>query len=297
MTALRAFEVAVRVGSFTAAAAELGVTHGAVSKQVAALEAWLGQPLFHRAGQKMSPTPYARSFAKEISDALNHIAEAAQRYGAAPAIQVLRVVAPATFAMRWLIPRLPQFYEAHPTVEVRTSTSTTLNNTLRGAFDIAIQRGPEPWEQYEATEFLEEWDTLVASPALLAAKPVQALQDIAGHAILSTGTRAGDWEDWLAAAGYDGPPPSRRHVFDHYFVTRQAALEGFGLAIGPFPVLSDDVDQRRLVTPFQDIRVSRRKYFALTPYDVTRTVAVRSFIQWLVAEGEISNKSAAAGPP
>jgi LysR family transcriptional regulator, glycine cleavage system transcriptional activator len=285
LTALRTFEVAARAGSFTAAAAELGVTHGAVSKQIQALETWLGQSLFVRSGQRMAPTPHGRAFAAEISEAFDRITDAAQRYGTRAATHVLHVNAPATFAMRWLIPLLPRFYAGHPNVEVRVSTSTTLTETLRGSFDLAIRRGPQPWDQFEATRFLDETDTLIASPALLDQKPVDGLADLSTHTILATETRPGDWEDWLAAAGYVGPPPARRHRFDHYFVTLQATLDGFGLAIGPLPVLAQDVALGRLTTPFPDIRVPRRSYFVLRPLDAGRSPAMRGFLDWLVSAG------------
>jgi LysR family glycine cleavage system transcriptional activator len=285
LTALRAFEVAARTGSFTAAAGELGVTHGAVSRQIQTLENWLGQTLFVRSGQRMMPTPHGRAFAAEISEAFDRIADAARRYGTLSAIHVLHVNAPATFAMRWLIPLLSRFYAERPNVEIRVSTSTTLTESLRGPFDLAIRRGPLPWEQFKALRFLDETDTLVASPALLDRQKLRDLADLPGHTVLSTETRPGDWEDWLAAARYVGPPPTRRHRFDHFFVTLQAALDGFGLAIGPLPVLGQDVALGRLSTPFPEIRVKRRSYFVLRPLDADPSPTMRAFIDWLVATG------------
>lgn len=285
LTALRAFEVAARTGSFTAAAAELGVTHGAVSKQIQSLQVWLGQTLFVRSGQRMAPTPHGRAFAAEISEAFDRITDAARRYGTISATHVLHVNAPATFAMRWLIPLLPEFYAKRQNVEVRVSTSTTLTEGLRGPFDLAIRRGPQPWEQYEATLFLDEADTVVASPILLDRQPLRDLEELADHAVLSTETRPRDWEDWLAAAGYVGPPPARRHRFDHFFVTLQAALDGFGLAIGPMPVLRHEIALGRLCMPFREIQVPRKSYFVLRPLDADQSPTMRAFIEWLVTTG------------
>lgn len=285
MTALRAFEVAARTGSFTAAANELGVTHGAVSKQIQALEEWLGQTLFVRSGQRMVPTLHGRAFAREISEAFDRIADAARRYGSITATQVLRVNAPASFAMRWLIPRLPQFYAKHPHTEVRISTSSALNETLRGSFDLAIRRGSQPWEQYSAKRFLDEVNTLVASPALLKRLPLRRLDDLSKHTILSTESRPGDWEDWLLAAGYSGPAPARQERYDHYFVVLLATLDGFGLSIGPMPVLAHDVQLGRLCTPFPKITVRRPSYFVLTPLDADKPPIMYSFIDWLVKVG------------
>lgn len=165
LAALKTFEVAARTANFSAAAVELGVTRGAVSKQIKILEDWLGQPLFTRSGKQATPTPHARAFAREISEAFDRVVDAAGRYGSAGAANyVLRVNAPATFAMRWLVPRLSAYQTKHPQVDVRVSTSTTITEEpVRGPFDLAVRRRGGPWHQHEATPFLQEWNTLIAS--------------------------------------------------------------------------------------------------------------------------------------
>ncbi len=283
--ALQVFEVAARAGSYAQAGLELGLTHGAVSRQVAALEAWLGQRLFVRVGRRMVATPAARVFAEEVSLSFDRLTAAAEACGRPQAPRVLRVSAPATFAMRWLIPRLDDFHAARPDTEVRVTTTTTLQDALRGGFDLAVRRGPDPWPQHRAVPFLTEADTLVASPALLWNKPLATLRDLGGHVLLGTETRPGDWSDWLAAAGVALPGGVRRRVFDHFFVTLQAVEDGTGLGIGPFPILDRMVAANRLAVPFPEIRVERAAYFALTPFDADKSPALTAFIDWLVAEG------------
>jgi DNA-binding transcriptional LysR family regulator len=114
LNALRIFEVAARTGSYAEAGVELGLTHGAVSRQIAALEAWLGQRLFVRTGRRMTATPAARVFASEVSLSFDRVTAAAEACGRPSARQILRVSAPTTFALRWLIPRLEQFHAARP---------------------------------------------------------------------------------------------------------------------------------------------------------------------------------------
>jgi LysR family transcriptional regulator, glycine cleavage system transcriptional activator len=274
------------LGSFSAAAAELGVTHGAVSKQIHALEAWLGQTLFIRSSHRMMPTREGRAFARELGESFDRMAEAVIRHRTANTKCVLRVNAPATFAMRWLIPRLPLLYEQHSDMEVLVSTTSNLNESIRGTFDLAIRRVPSPSEHCVGTRFLDEADTLIASPALLERRPLHQVSDIAKHTILSTETRPGDWEDWLAVAGYHGAPPLRQYRYDHYFVTLQAAIDAFGLAIGPLPALSEDIERGRLFTPFPEIRVARPSYFVLASTDVRPAKAVQRFIAWLVSVGK-----------
>jgi LysR family transcriptional regulator, glycine cleavage system transcriptional activator len=290
LNALRVFEIAARTGSYAEAAAELGLTHGAVSRQIAALEHWLGQRLFVRVGRRMAATPAARAFAADVSLSFDRIIAAAEACGRPAASRVLRVSAPTTFAMRWLIPRLDRFHAERPEVEVAVTTTTTLHDELRGGFEIAVRRGavqPEQqiWSQYRAVPFLDEADTLIASPALLDRCPIREPADIAGHTLLGTETRPGDWADWLAAAGLVHTIDRRRRVFDHFFVTLQAVIDGLGLGIGPLPVLAADLAAGRLVASLPKITVPRLGYVALIPFDADKTPSLTAFIDWLIAEG------------
>lgn len=290
LNALRVFEVAARTGSHTAAATELGLTHGAVSRQISGLESWLGQRLFVRVGRRMAPTPAAQAFAAEVSLCFDRLNAAAEACGRPAAPRVLRVSAPTTFAMRWLIPRLDGFHAARPEAEVVVSTVTTLHDALQGGFDIAVRRGVapggsgRPWGPYRAVPFLDEADTVVASPALLARRPLRTPEDLAGHRLLATETRHGDWNDWLAAAGLSRRT-GRRRVFDHFFVTLQAVADGLGIGVGPLPVLAAEVAAGRLVAPFPDIFVPRTGYVALVPNDADKTQTLAAFVDWLVAQG------------
>ena len=288
LNALRVFEVAARTSSYAEAGVELGLTHGAVSRQITALESWLGQRLFVRTGRRMAATPAARAFAAEVSLSLDRITTAAEACGRLDARRILRVSAPTTFAMRWLIPRLGWFHAERSEVEVAVTTATTLHDELRGGFDVAIRRGSaerDAWPQHRAVRFLDEADTMIMSPALFERIPVHRLDDIAHHVLLSTETRPGDWTDWLDRAGRSHLVRQRRRVFDHFFVTLQATLDGLGLGVGPLPVLAFDVAAARIVLPFPDILVPRTGYVALVPFDADKTSSLTAFIEWLVAEG------------
>jgi LysR family transcriptional regulator, glycine cleavage system transcriptional activator len=288
LNALRVFEVATRTASYAEAGTELGLTHGAVSRQIAALEVWLGQRLFVRSGRRMVATPAARAFAAEVSLSFDRIISAAEACGRLDARRILRVSAPTTFAMRWLIPRLDRFHTARPEVEVAVTTAMTLHDELRGGFDVAIRRGSaerDSWPQHRAVTFLEENDTLIMSPALFDRRPLRTLDDIASHVLLSTETRPGDWTDWLDCAGLRPAAEQRRRVFDHFFVTRQAVVDGLGIGVGPLPVLQDDLTAGRLLAPFTAITVPRKSYVALIPFDTDKTSSLTAFIEWLIAEG------------
>ena len=288
LNALRVFEVAARTGSYAEAGAELGLTHGAVSRQIAALETWLGQRLFVRTGRRMAATPAARAFAAEVSLSFDRMSMAAEACGRPSVRRILRVNAATTLAMRWLIPRLDRFHAERPEVEVVVTTATTLHAELRGGFDIAIRRGVAEqslWPQYRAVHFLDEADTLIVSPALYDRAPLHQPADIAKQVLLGSETRPGDWTDWLERAGLSLRAEQRRRVFDHFFVTRQAVVDGLGLGIGPLPLLQADLAAGLLLTPFPTISVPRTGYVALIPFDANKTSSLTTFIDWLAAEG------------
>lgn len=287
LNALRVFEVAARTGSYAEAGAELGLTHGAVSRQITALETWLGQRLFLRVGRRMRATPAARAFAAEVSLSFDRMSLAAEACGQPSARHILRVNAPTSLAMRWLIPRLDRFHAQRPDVEVVVTTATTLHDELRGGFDVAIRRGlaEQPaWPQHRAVRFLDEADTLIASPALLERAPLHQPADIANHVLLGSETRPGDWADWLDRAGVSPKAGQRRRVFDHFFVTLQAVADGLGIGVGPLPLLRADLASGRLVAPFPTILVPRTGYVALIPFDADKTSSLTHFIDWLAAE-------------
>lgn len=283
MNALRVFEVAARAGSYTAAARELHLTHGAVSRQIAILEDWLGQPLFAREGQSMVASPHARALAREISAAFDHIADAAERYGTSRQVDVIRVSASSTIAMRWLIPRLPAFTDMHPDVDVRVSTVLSTEPGLKGTFDVAIRRHLPAGGQFQATALFTEMNTVIASPVLVARAGLTAVSQLASQTWLTTETRPGDWERWLDVAG-QAPLRGRRSArFDHYFVTLQAVVDGLGIGIGPFPTLDGDRAAGRLVTPFPDQLAPGATCYALVPFDADKPAYLKAFVAWLQA--------------
>jgi DNA-binding transcriptional LysR family regulator len=284
---LRVFEVAARTGSYAEAAAELGLTHGAVSRQIAALEGWLGQRLFARAGRRMVATPIARVFAAEVSLSFDRLIAAAEACGRPGARRILRVSAPTSFAMRWLIPRLDHFHREQPHVEVAVTTVSTVHEELRGGFDVAIRRGVASegaWPRYRAIPVLEDVDTLIMSPALFAQHPIRVPADVEGHVLLASETRPGDWIDWLEAAGLSHLAGRPRRVFDHFFITRHAVEDGLGIGIGPLPLLEIDVASSRIMTPLPHIRVRRTGYVALAALEAEKTAPLAAFLTWLAAE-------------
>jgi DNA-binding transcriptional LysR family regulator len=286
LNALRIFETAAHASSLSAAAEELGLTHGAVSRQIGLLEDWLGQPLFMRQGQRSVATEHARAFAAEISGAFDRIGDAAVRFGRTPATRVVRINCQTTFATRWLMPRLPTFHDAHPGIELVLATANSDEGRAPFGFDIAIRRDgaeqPE-WRHFDRYPLFEEKLTLLAAPALLARQPLASLADLAKQVFVSSQTRTGEWERWLQAAGIDGLRPRRYQRFDHYHVGLQALVDGLGVGIGGLPTLAHEVEQGRLVAPFP-ILAPGSGYAAWVAPDADKTQALDSVLRWLQQE-------------
>jgi LysR family glycine cleavage system transcriptional activator len=235
----------------------------------------------------MIATPMARIFASEIDRSFERLAVAAEACGRPGARRILRVSAPTSFAMRWLIPRLHRYHAEHPHVEVAVTTVSTVLEELRGGVDVAIRRGvarAHAWPQHRVVPVLDDVDTLIMSPALFAQRPILTPADIEEHAFLASETRAGDWADWLEAAGLRHLAGHPRQMFDHFFVTRQAVEDGLGIGIGPLPMLETDIASARLMTPLPNIRVPRTGYVAIIPRQTDAEHLYVGFVDWFAGE-------------
>lgn len=285
LNAVRAFEAAARLGSFKDAAAELGVTHGAISQQVRLLEDRLGAPaLFRRSTRRVTLTSAGKALFDEIGPALDRISSAVQRHRAthseAPA-DVVRVNALATFSMRWLLPRLKRFRDERPDIEVHLTTSNVPLDALADAFDVIIRGGPNSFYGFTSRLFLSERRLPVCSPALLAKQPLEQISDLAKHTLLNVTSMPRLWHDWLLQAGHPRVTPTATLTFDHFFLTIQAAIDGLGVAMGPTALIADDIAAGRLIAPFPDVSLPARSYFAYVPAGSGSASPTAVFCDWL----------------
>lgn len=299
LNAIRAFEAAARLGSFKDAAAELGVTHGAISQQVRLLEDRLGPPaLFRRSTRQVTLTPAGTALLEEIGPALDRISSAVQRHratrGDTPAA-VLRVNALATFSMRWLLPRLSRFRDERPDIEVRLATSNEPLDALAETFDVVIRGGPDSFHGFTSRLFLSERRLPVCSPALAATLPLQEVSDLAQHTLLNVTSMPRLWQDWLTQAGQPRLAPAATLTFDHFFLTIQAAIDGLGVAMGPTALIGDDVTAGRLIMPFPGISLPARSYYAYLPAGSDSGSQTAVFCDWLEQEGRQSAGTICAG--
>jgi LysR family transcriptional regulator, glycine cleavage system transcriptional activator len=285
LVALRAFAVAARSDSLKAAADELGVTHGAVSKQVRSLEDWLGQQVFTRDGRRVVLTPYGRGLAEQLGQSFRDIDAACQYVRRHRSKAVLAVEAPSTFAMYFLMPRLKRFEKKHPDLAVWISTRMTGQTPDVSSHDLLITRGAAErigGLTKGATPLFEENLTPVCSADLLQKTSMKKPTDILELPLITSATRPGHWEAWLQKAGIRDHQFKGGHRFDHMFVAMHAVREGFGAFVAPkefFPGPSD----WRLTCPFPDITVKGEKYVA-QPTSRADPRYVTRFVDWLKDE-------------
>jgi DNA-binding transcriptional LysR family regulator len=286
LRALLALEAAVGRGSATAAAEELGVTHGAVSKQLAQLQAALGRPLFLRGRAQLTPTAEAAALAQVIGQSLDRIAEAVEALRGTPPGREVRVVAPADFAMRWLIPRLHGLQAHGPNLAAVVRTTDRDDDWRSLVFDVAIRRGEAAPPGFTRQPFLRESITLLAGGPAAAAPAPDALSR---WRFCEAATRPGELDAWLRLAGLDPAACRDRQVFPRFYLAAEAALAGAGALVGPVQILAEEVREGRLHAPFPALVLPGADLVCLFDPAGPRAAAARAFVDWLAG--------AAAVPP
>jgi len=291
LNAVRAFEAAARHVSFSKAARELGVTHGAISKQVAALEHWLGTAVFERATTPLGLTSAGRTLLAAVTPALDRISVAARYLQEHRETSALSVNAPPTIMIRWLIPRLSNFHRRLPGVEVKLTTSAGAPNfdadqvVIRGAF-----RQPET---QVAMPFMTETIVPICHPDLLEAGRLQRPEDLTQQTLLSYRNEPLPWAEWLALAQQPLLRPAQVLQFEQMYLAIQAAAEGLGVVLAPLSMVADDVITGKLCAPFGVELARKRQYFALIAPGWHGDPVIENFTQWLRKEGEDTERSLA----
>ncbi|CAB3689764.1 LysR substrate-binding domain-containing protein [Achromobacter pestifer] len=274
---LRVFDAAARHEAFGRAAEELHVTHGAVSRQIKQLEQSLGLTLFERRNRAVFLTDSGRQLLTMTRTLFDQLAAGLAQLRQ-PAVDAPLVLScEPTIAMMWLIPRLPDFQRAHPGIQVHLyAAGGPVDFAAQGA-DIALRRNDFEWNAaLHAERVCDEWTGPVCRPGVVAGASGDAWN---GVAALGSATRPGAWRQWSLASGQ--PAPGRAGaVYEHFYLSLQAAAAGLGVAIGSALMVRDALSDRRLEAPCGFSR-DGSAYFLLSPRPCGEDPRAAAFLAWL----------------
>jgi LysR family glycine cleavage system transcriptional activator len=289
LNALRAFEAAARHMNFSRAADELSVTPGAVSQQIQNLEDYVGGALFKRTPKGLLLTDAAQTALPALREAFDRLGEAASLLTAPVDGRRVTVSAAPSFAAKWLMPRLGQFEAAHPDVDVWLSAGMELVDFATGEVDVAIRYGAGRYPGLEVTKLMAETVIPVASPALLAERPLDTPEDLAHHVLLHDGSpdadeSCPDWSMWLAARGIRGVDGGRGPRFNQSSLVIEAAMNARGVALAKRALAQADIDAGRLAAPLQIATAVDFAYYVVHPKGKGRLPQVRAFVKWIAQQ-------------
>ena len=289
LNAVRYFDCAARHLSFTKAAAELNVTHSAISHQIKALEAWLGVSLFDRSARALSLTEAGRRFVPPVRAAFQQLAEAAAEMRLLPGGGPLTVSALPSLASKWLVPRLYDFQARHPEIEVRISATDRLDPVGEGDVDIGIRYGRGHWPGVESELLLRDEVFPVCSPKLLEGeRPLKEPRDLARFSLISDldwrHAQFDFWPSWLAAAGVPDLEMKTNLTFNYSNLMIQAAIDGLGVALSNYMLAGDDLRNGRLVQPFQQTAMLETGYYLIHGKGALRQAKVSAFRDWMLGQ-------------
>jgi LysR family glycine cleavage system transcriptional activator len=292
LSALRAFEAAARLLSFSKAADELNVTPAAVSHQIAALEADLGVRLFNRLSRAVELTASAQVLLPGLSEAFAGIQASVRRLRAHNDTGTLNVTASPSFAGKWLVQRLFRFQEIAPEVDVRISASDAVVDLMRGDFDVAIRYGTGRYSGLTVELLLKNEVFPACSPDLLRrGPPLETPADLRHHQLLHDQAVDRDplvptWAMWLKAAGVGDMPAVPGLTLNTNILALEAAIAGHGVTLAYSTTAAADLAAGRLVRLFSLSLPDLFAYYIVTAPGALERPKVRAFRSWLRQEAD-----------
>ena len=285
LNALRAFEAAGRLLSFTLAARELNVTQGAVSRLIKQLETDLNASLFIRQHRKLVLTDQGALLLRPLTRAFGIITDALDTLKHQQKDLNLKVH--PTFAIRWLIPRLHRFQSQYPDIRVRLTTSSTNADFSRENFDAGITHLGGETAGVTRYKILEEKLTPVCAPSLLEGEqPLETPDDLRHHMLLHNNPDLREWRAWAIQMDVTGLPLERGQVFEVDDAALQAAVAGLGVALGEQFLIREELAAGRLVAPLGHLPFKTGFYYFSRPDFNEHTPEVNAFQTWLIHEME-----------
>ncbi|MAC80729.1 MAG: LysR family transcriptional regulator [Rhodobacteraceae bacterium] len=285
MSALRMIEALDRLDSASAAADDLALTQGAVSRQLQALEAQLGLELARREGRRLVLTPQARAYAADVRAALTRVAEATMRLQAVPLAGTLSLAILPAFGMRWLMPRLPDFARRHPDITINMTTRLEGGNFGTDPFDAAIRYGHGTWPGTQSLLLKHEQLIPVAAPDLAPSAPMQA-SAVARLPLLHIRTRPDAWTQWFALAGLSPETDRGGSIHDQFSTITQAACHGLGAALMPDYLVEQELATGQLVALDRRPMEADGAYYLVWPEAKSADRDLKLFRDWLAEQAE-----------
>lgn len=291
MQTLRAFEAAVRLGSFTRAADELALTQGAISQHVRALELRLGTALFVRERFGAVATPEAHALALQVRQGLEVLQRAFERVpprqrtreARKPEPTKLTVSVLPPFAARWLAPRLPSFLRRHPDISLQLRPEAVLARFDRhDGVDVALRYGPGAWPDLEAERLMDEEVFVVASPAYRGGRLPRRFADLARCTLLRHASQP--WEPWFQAVGLDLTEPRGGPLFTDAGALIDAAANGLGIALARATLVEAELAKGALVRLWRRSIKDIYAHFIVWRSDSAKRDAIDALRRWLHEE-------------
>ena len=288
LSSLLAVVAAGERGGFTAAAAALGVTQSAISREIRQVEERLGRPLFRRSPRGVELTPEGRQFLEQAQAGLRTIGDAVARVRAAETPRHLTIGADFAFSAHWLVPRLPKFAALEPAVDVRIVTAQHVERAIADC-DVAIIFGSGEWPGLVTRRLNQEAVYPVCAPNYPTG-PAQGKPDWLAEAVLlrlidsADGKDWFDWPGYFNAAGIAFPENSRGQAFGNYPLVLQATLAGQGIALAWSPSIEPLIATGQLRRAHDFTARSTRGYFLAKPQSAVTSPAVTAFENWVLAE-------------
>jgi len=283
LSLLMAFEAVLRTGSTAAAARDLDLTQGAVSRLIQSLEAQLGQRLFDRHRRRLIATEAARTYGRDIVRALDLIHRASMELSVNPTGGVLTLAVLPAFGTRWLAPRLGTFMTANPGVTINLATRLKRFNFEAEGFDAAIHFGADDWRDAGHLKLFDERLTACAAPELLERHPVRRVEDLRGLPLLQIETRPTAWAVWFGGQGMEAPP-ARGMLFDQFAPMTQAAISGLGIALLPDYLAASEIAEGRLLPVLERAVAGVGAYWLVWPEARANYPPLEAFRSWLALE-------------
>lgn len=274
LKAFHVFHIAAESSSYTVTADKLHITHGAVSKQIKLLEAYLSKSLFYKKGRGVCLTSEGELLKQYTNVAFDALDTGVNKLKSINANH-LEISCEPTLTMRWLMPRLSDYYNISGT-DIRLSTAGGPITLGEAGLSMAVRRDDfEIPADYEVHKLVEEWVGPVFSPDYW-----QKIQhDFTKLTLLHSKTRSKAWSDWSTTSNSKLGLNKLNQSFDHFYFCLQAATDGLGAAIGSYPLVVDDLNNGRLVAPFGFL-LSGFNYVLLRP-SIPMGAREEHFLHWL----------------